>query len=198
MAACVHLSQYSVLVARQSALTLTGGTTTRARCLRRRQELGKSVQRSKRDRAQIDLRGKRGKERAPICRYKSSRLATYTGKETTKGRREAYMKHKAGEVRSERRHQEGRGHIGTTLQKMNQNLGDLETRRLGNSETRQLGNLATQHIDGSAHWWCGTSRPTSYAKTRGRTSLPGSWKKTPQTLHQSSDPQDRPPSPTPC
>jgi hypothetical protein len=62
------------------------------------------------------------------------------------------MKHEAGEARSKRRHLEGRGHIGTTLRKTNQNLGDSETQRLGDSVAQQLGDSATRDIGDSVTW----------------------------------------------
>jgi hypothetical protein len=65
-----------------------------------------------------------------------SSLATYTGRKTTKGKSKAYLKHKAGEARRERKDLEGREHIGTTLQKMNQKLGNSETWQLNNSTTQ--------------------------------------------------------------
>ena len=139
---------------RAMLMGLPGGTTTRARRLRRRRELGESVQRSKRDRARIDLRGKRGEERAPICQYKSSRVATYTRKETTKGRREAYMKHEAGEARSEKRGKtSGRegAHRNYTTE------DEPKPRRLANSATQRLGNSATRQLSNSATWRLGTS-----------------------------------------
>jgi hypothetical protein len=62
------------------------------------------------------------------------------------------MKHEAGEARSKRRHQERRGHIGTTLWKMNQNLGDSETRRLGDSASDGLGSLISRRLGSSTAW----------------------------------------------
>jgi hypothetical protein len=110
-----------------------------------------------------------------LAQYRGLCSQCYTGKETTKGRSEAYLKHKAGEGRRERRHLEGREHIGTTLRKTNQNLGNSETQRLGDSAARQLGSLATRDIGNSVTRRLGASatyRPTSHTKTQGRTPEP--------------------------